>query len=199
MFYFPYVSAAPCNHMPSCSPIRSDGLIQISGHVFCKVRRTMHCRHAVHGSQERVATGQDVSSVRRVQEKQGRLQQSPERRGLCPRTVHGGSSLGHPDWAHSRVSTERPDPHHACHLHQSHPCGQTGDKEHLRVPGVQDTHTRPHFRLDFQPENQGETGQVDHRWSVSSAQHMRHRNSRTEKLYMYLNYCVREAVTCYRS
>ena len=42
---------------------------------------------------------------------------------------------------------------------------QARDEESLRVPSLQNQAERPHLRLDLQPENQGETVQMDTGWS----------------------------------
>ena len=58
------------------------------------------------------------------------------------------------------VPPERAESGHARHVHQSHPCGPHGLQEHVPVPRLQDQVPRTHFRLDLQPQDQGEARQM---------------------------------------
>jgi len=115
------------------------------------------------GAQERVAAGQDVSAVRRDQEEPRGHGRRAARGRLRVWSVHGGRALGHADRHDQRVAPQGAGAADAGYLHQGDPRGPAGPAQHVRVPGLQDQTARTDVRLDVQPQDQGEAGQVDAR------------------------------------
>lgn len=89
--------------------------------------------HAEHGSQERVALGQDVSAVRRHQETEGRVHLPSQRGGLHQWLVHGGSTLGHRNRMHFYLKVERSVPDDAGNICKGYHTRQARNQKHLRV------------------------------------------------------------------
>ena len=74
--------------------------------------------HAEHSEEERTPPGQDVPDMRSDEEAGRGGPAEPEGGGLHTRTFHGGSTVGHPYWVNSRVSSEGSLPQHASHVYQ---------------------------------------------------------------------------------
>ena len=109
-----------------------------------------------------MAARPDGAAVRRDEEEQGRHGGAASRGRLRARPVHGGRALGHADGHDRRVAPQGAHTPDARHLHQGDPRRPDGRAQRLRVPRLQDEAARSDVRLDVQPEEQGEAGQVDH-------------------------------------
>ena len=131
-----------------------------------------HGNHAVDGAQERMAFGQDVSPMRRVEKVARGLYESAARGCLRSRSVHGRREVGHADGHDTGRAFEGAQSTRSGHFHSSYSGGQARDEEHLRVSGVQDEAPRSDIRLDVQFENEGEGIEMDYCWRRSPSQHV---------------------------
>lgn len=102
-----------------------------------------------------------------------------------------------------RGAAERAHAGRAGHLHQGHSRGQAGKQDCVSVSCLQDTPKGTHVRVDLQPEDQRDAGQVDFSWSGLAAADLTGRcmfsqvHTSTTHIHVYLYTCTHTQNLCY--